>query len=74
MDLTASRDWPGFVVCDDLTGLGETLGGMTTIGVDAVVVRNGGPPGETAVAEFAEALVAGAREAQNTLGTARRIR
>ena len=73
MDLKGGCDWPTFVMCDDFTSLGETLGGMTTAGVEAVVVRNGGPPGEAAVARFAEALLAGAREAQNTLRTAGRI-
>jgi hypothetical protein len=43
---------------------------MTTGGAEAVVVRNGGPPGEAAVARFAAALLAGAREAQDTLGSA----
>jgi hypothetical protein len=78
MDVTDSRDWPALpaavVTCDDFTVLGETLSGMTTTGAEAVVVRNGGPPEEAAVARFAAALLAGARDAQHTLGSAWRIR
>ena len=78
MDVTAFYDRPAagaaIVMCDDFTALPETLSAITTAGADAVVVRNGGPPGEAAVARFAAALLAGAREAQHTLGGTRRIR
>jgi hypothetical protein len=74
MDVTDFYDWPAsgaaIVTCDDFTVLVETLSAMTTAGAEAVVVRNGGPPGEAAVARFAAALLAGAREAQDTLGSA----
>jgi|1186.fasta_scaffold1046171_2 hypothetical protein len=78
MDVTDFFDWPAvgtaIVMCDDFTVLGEALGGMPTAGAEAVVVRNGGPPGEAAVARFAATLLAGAREAQNTRGSAGRMR
>jgi hypothetical protein len=77
MDVTDFHDRPALpaaiAMCDDFTVLPETLSGMTVAGAEAVVVRNGGPPGEAAVARFAAALLAGARETQHTLGSARRI-
>ena len=62
------------VMCEDLTLLPETLSGMTTAGAEAVVVRNGYPAEEAMVGRFAAALLAGAREAQHTLGGTRRVR
>jgi hypothetical protein len=76
MDVTHFYDRPAagaaIVICDDFTVLPETLSGMTSAGAEAVVVRNGGPPGEAAIARFAAVLLAGAREAQHTLGVRRR--
>jgi hypothetical protein len=57
--------------CDDFTGLSEALASIESSGSEAIVVRNGGPPGEAALARFAAALVAGAREAQRRTGAGR---
>jgi hypothetical protein len=55
-------------ICDDFTALSEALActGIETSRAEAIVVRNGGPPGEAELAQFAAALVAGAREAQRS--------
>jgi hypothetical protein len=76
MDVTYLQE-PGelsaaMAACDDFTTFGEALARMTTSGVEAVVVRNGGPPGQAEVARFAAALIAGAHEAQRRATAGRR--
>lgn len=63
-DLQERRLSAAIATCDDFTALSEALTGIETSGAAAIVVRNGGPPGESELAQFATALVAGAREAQ----------
>jgi hypothetical protein len=58
--------------CDDLTALSDALTSIETSGAEAIVVRNGGPPGEAELARFATALIAGAREAQRRATAVRR--
>jgi hypothetical protein len=58
--------------CDDFTALSEALTCIETSGAKAIVVRNGGPPGQAELARFAAALIAGAREAQRTAAAGRR--
>jgi hypothetical protein len=63
-DLQARYLSAAIATCDDFTALSEALTCIETSGTEAIVVRNGGPPGEAELAQFAAALVAGAREAQ----------
>jgi hypothetical protein len=58
--------------CEDFTALSEALTRIETSGATAIVVRNGGPPGQAELAQFAAALLAGAREAQRRATAARR--
>jgi len=57
--------------CDDFTAV---PGMLARIGIEtsaeAIVVRNGGPPGDAELAQFAAALVLGAREAQRRAAAA----
>ena len=65
-DLEHRRDAEAAAICDDFTMFDEALGAMESSGADAVVVRNGGSGVPAALARFAEALIAGAREAQRS--------
>jgi hypothetical protein len=71
-DLQEGRQSAAIATCDDFTALAEALTFIETSGAEAIVVRNGGPPGQAELAQFAAALVAGAREAQRRAIAGRR--
>lgn len=75
MDVTylqAGNGSAAIATCDDFTALRDALTGIETSGAEAIVVRNGGRPGEAELARFAAVLIAGAHEAQRRAAAGRR--
>ena len=62
-DIEDRHDAIAVATCDDFARFAEALSAMERSGADAVVVRNEGSDMPAELARFAEALIAGAREA-----------